>query len=115
MGGFLVVVLLSLLGIVLANDQFNIFSSPPEGSFLTWRAGTTQTVSWTTACQTGYNITLWQQAAEGGSASLIAVIYSMQTLAQPLGANFLTRCVYSREQSSSGAPVVFLGRRLGRS
>jgi hypothetical protein len=67
--------LLLLFVVVAAYDPRNYFLNPPEGSKLVWRAGTTQTISWTTNATGGYNITLWQQSPIAASAASIAPIY----------------------------------------
>jgi hypothetical protein len=62
-------------GLVAAFDVNNHFLSPAEGSSLIWRAGTTQSIQWTTNATTGYNISLWQQSPLGGSAALLGPVY----------------------------------------
>jgi len=63
-------------GLVAAFDVNNHFLSPAEGSSLIWRAGTTQSIQWTTNATTGYNISLWQQSPLGGSAALLGPVYA---------------------------------------
>jgi hypothetical protein len=58
--------LLLFLSSVVANDLGNYFFSPSDNSGLTWRAGTLQTVSWTTLATVAYNVTLFQQTTQDG-------------------------------------------------
>jgi hypothetical protein len=68
---------------VSGDSDAPVFTSPADGSSLTWTVGATQTIAWKESFRNTFNIALWQfteqrdSRYEGIESILVDVLYSM--------------------------------------